>query len=267
MIVNITYMMKGVLYISRLSKNDKTGITERSGNALYMQGTEPTLSIIKKFIATGDRTTFSIDTFVDEIEKISVVKEYHISTKHFLDILNNNTPTSNIFTNDISLSVLYLDNKPLPRIKHICPINDEIYFVTKMRKNYSILLADTDKLKCKIGLENLIYLYKAIKALSVITNEPRNKNKYNLESKQLIEAMEEMNITEIGDAGVPSWFTRMKLKKMLLQQDRQQELLTEVEDTVGYSWTATNTTGLDWSEISRGIGDVEPLERSTITDA
>lgn len=113
---------------------------------------QPIIAVIKKLLQYKE---LDIKTFIAELgTDIKLSSPIFVHKKEVMYFINNYETIS---------TVLYLNDKPLPKIKTFKSINDYLYVVIKNKNNYELLLAND--LKCFIPMNKLINFYKCIKIL------------------------------------------------------------------------------------------------------
>lgn len=172
--------------VSYLSKNkEKNGYDSFCSTIFKIKDQAHLLRLIKNILTSkNSKTTIDADTFVEMITDISEKHKYNPSLQKIIKSINKSAPVP------MSLSQLYFNGRPIPRIKTIHTINNNMYFMMKSYNNvkksaYDLETIEDSKIKCAISMSSLISFYRVIKN----HNKPKQNTRKRIYKKDTTEKL------------------------------------------------------------------------------
>lgn len=166
------------IIVSYLIENEKkTGYASFSTKKILVKNKTEMLTAIKKtLISSREFPEIDANDFVSTVDKIGKKNTFDTPLKALVKAVNDENMRSTMST----LSHAYFNDKPLPQIKAINIINDNMYFMIKIGTSYNLELIEIEKIKCVIVVSSLVNLYRRIKHGGVL---PKNAFKKHYISK------------------------------------------------------------------------------------
>jgi len=183
MITNISFVNNNIYYYD-IKKNEST----EEYNILVYRGPisieQSPFPILKNFIIA--KKEIKAELFITKLDKIFklkliYVKSFEQLSKQLIGLMNSCMYTTSNLKYPLILSVAHLNGKSLPKIEKICLIDNNMYFVTKYKKEYIMHAINDRNIECVIPISSIIVLYKKLKI--AINTKKKIKNKHKIRGK------------------------------------------------------------------------------------
>jgi len=180
MIININLINNNTLCYYNIKKDKLVGEYSIYIYRSFASIKQKYFPILKNFIIA--KKEIEAEFFITELNKIFefeliYTKSFGQISKQLIELMNSCiyiTPNSR---RPLVLSIPYLNGKSLSKIEKICLIDNNIYFVTKYKKEYIMHAINDKNIKCIVPVSSIITLYKKLKIAINTKNKIRNKSK------------------------------------------------------------------------------------------
>jgi hypothetical protein len=150
----------GIIISYLVENEEKTGYKSFNAKKIIVKNKVDMLTSIKKTLKLSRKLPeINASVFVSTISAVGKKNIIDTSLKTIVKSIND----ENMQPTMLTLSHVYFNNKPLPQIKAINIINDNMYFMIKVGSNYTLEPIKNERIKCMIVTNSLVNLYRRIK--------------------------------------------------------------------------------------------------------
>lgn len=178
MIININFAGGNVIYYYDIEKNKTTGEYNACVYRSFATKEQDLFPFLKDIIITKKEVDAGF--FITKLNKVfkcelTNTKSFGQIAKQIVTLINSYRNTVPYLKQPLILSIPYLNGKPLPKIEKICLIDNNMYFVTKYKKEYIMHAFDSENMKCMVPVSNIISLCRRLKRAASIKKTIRKK--------------------------------------------------------------------------------------------